>query len=318
MTSPSDFAPSRIVLLESLDPSERDAYFQLLLSSRVKIHQNEDGNYVANVRLQPPTAVSTVSSTMNESQGDTTVDNANQNTVHEGVRPSITTDRATADEQSGQPRLRSFSWLMKIIEELYDLRFKYDTSDEESQSLSFLNFVNQTLVTLKGTSKSADQMATDFHHTLEYYNNFTLQPSSSPSTHATALLFELSSSSSSSSSPSPPPSSPVHDPSSSRDDHSAMCINGQQEIPSVRAGIVLFQRFLSHDWGTEDLLFFLFVRSIVANTLIISSFKYQWNDPIRQWKPLYLTLDQCAHVTHQVYGQMHEDIYKTTMVQVCQ
>ena len=315
MASPSDFAPSRIVLLESLDPSERDAYFQLLLSSRVKIHQNEDGNYVANIRLQPPTAVSTVSSTMNESQGDTTVDNANQNTVHEGVRPSITTDRATADEQSGQPRLRSFSWLMKIIEELYDLRFKYDTSDEERQSLSFHDFVNQTLVTLKGTSKSADQTASDFYHTLEYYNNFTLQlssSSSSSSTEAPDLLFELSSPSS------PPSSSPVHDPSSSRDDHSAMGINGQQEIPSVRAGIVLFQRFLSHDWGTEDLLFFLFVRSIVANTLIISSFKYQWNDPIRQWKPLYLTLDQCAHVTHQVYGQMHENIYKTTMVQVCQ
>ena len=93
-------------------------------------------------------------------------------------------------------------------------------------------------------------------------------------------------------------------------------MNGEGERPCISVGVILFQRFLSQEWGSEELLFFLFVRSIVANTLIISSFKYQWNDPIRQWKPLYLTIEQCTQVTQQVYGHAHVDTYKKTMAQV--
>ena len=46
-----NFSPSRIVVLSQLSASEKEAYYQLILNARVKIHCDHHQQFIANVRL---------------------------------------------------------------------------------------------------------------------------------------------------------------------------------------------------------------------------------------------------------------------------
>ena len=50
-TTTTTFTPSRVVVLSQLTAQEKEAYYQLILTSKVKIHYDQQGQFIANVRL---------------------------------------------------------------------------------------------------------------------------------------------------------------------------------------------------------------------------------------------------------------------------
>mmetsp|Transcript_29874 Transcript_29874/g.55380 ORF Transcript_29874/g.55380 Transcript_29874/m.55380 type:complete len:642 (-) Transcript_29874:2520-4445(-) len=74
--------------------------------------------------------------------------------------------------------------------------------------------------------------------------------------------------------------------------------------------VEMFCRFLQEFYDHDDLLFFLYVRSVVAKQLHVS-FKTRWtkNDgPGRQPKSLWLSHRECVHVAKTVFGDANESM----------
>ena len=72
--------------------------------------------------------------------------------------------------------------------------------------------------------------------------------------------------------------------------------------------VEMFCRFLQEFYDHDDLLFFLYVRSVVAKQLHVS-FKTRWtksDGPTRQPKSLWLSYRECVHVAKTVFGDANE------------
>jgi hypothetical protein len=74
--------------------------------------------------------------------------------------------------------------------------------------------------------------------------------------------------------------------------------------------VEMFCRFLQEFYDHDDLLFFLYVRSVVAKQLHVS-FKTRWtksDGPGRQPKSLWLSYRECVHVAKTVFGDANESL----------
>ena len=74
--------------------------------------------------------------------------------------------------------------------------------------------------------------------------------------------------------------------------------------------VEMFCRFLQEFYDHDDLLFFLYVRSVVAKQLHVS-FKTRWtksDGPGRQPKSLWLSHRECVHVAKTVFGDANESM----------
>lgn len=68
----------------------------------------------------------------------------------------------------------------------------------------------------------------------------------------------------------------------------------------------LFARFLSELYDADDLLFYLYVRSVIAKVLHIN-FKSRWNTP--STKAIWMSYREAAHIARVVFGQ-EEELYR--------
>ena len=76
--------------------------------------------------------------------------------------------------------------------------------------------------------------------------------------------------------------------------------------------IETFKFFLQEKFGDEDLLFFLYLRSIISKILKVN-FSGRWtlvHGPERQPKPIYLTYQECALISNKVYGTSYAEMGK--------
>mmetsp|Transcript_3092 Transcript_3092/g.4755 ORF Transcript_3092/g.4755 Transcript_3092/m.4755 type:complete len:680 (+) Transcript_3092:79-2118(+) len=54
MTSTAPFNPTRLILLSELSTKQKEIYYTLLINNETKFHRNDTGQYIANVRLLAP------------------------------------------------------------------------------------------------------------------------------------------------------------------------------------------------------------------------------------------------------------------------
>ena len=180
------------------------------------------------------------------------------------------------DNDVVRPQLRSVSWLMRVIEDIYDARFAHEknhTIRKEQQKLnrerttgnpdvaedegdySFCNsfpvFVAQRLTTVIGLKSLTDQTCWDLLCNIDRnYKDFL-------------------------------------------------------EIET-------FRYFLQEKFGEEDLLFFLYLRSIISKSLKVS-FSGRWtlvHGPERQPKRIFLSYQECILLSHKVFGVGYNDLGK--------
>ena len=77
----------------------------------------------------------------------------------------------------------------------------------------------------------------------------------------------------------------------------------------------VFARFLQEFYDHDDLLFFLYVRSVIAKVLHLS-FKSRWaksDGPGRQPRSLWMSYRESAHVARIVFGSENEDMLRDFM-----
>ena len=76
--------------------------------------------------------------------------------------------------------------------------------------------------------------------------------------------------------------------------------------------IETFKFFLQEKFGDEDLLFFLYLRSIISKMLKMN-FSGRWtlvHGPERQPKPIYVTYQECVQISFKVFGNSYGDLGK--------
>lgn len=76
-----------------------------------------------------------------------------------------------------------------------------------------------------------------------------------------------------------------------------------------------FARFLQEFYDHDDLLFYLYVRSVIAKVLHIT-FKSRWmklDGPGRQAKSLWMSYREACHVAKVVFGNDNEEMYREFM-----
>ena len=87
-----------------------------------------------------------------------------------------------------------------------------------------------------------------------------------------------------------------------------------KEYPEIET----FKHFLQEKFNNDDLLFFLYVRSIISKILRIN-FSARWilvHGPERQPKTLYLTYSECIQISHKIFGISYSKIRKQFLASI--
>lgn len=275
------FNPSRAVVLAELPVKEKERYYQLLASNEAKFFRDEQGRYVANVRmLGPATKKSDIDAEKRkrnpQSDGVSMPSEARLRYLQEagfvtvrieGVEPfdynayvrfaALISDNG----DSVRPKARILSWVMKVIEDLYDARFNYEKMDvERDDEISatdrltsiFPAFVIKRLATVQGLQKIVDQTCWDLLYNVHVYRKDYLE-------------------------------------------------------------VEIFARFLQEFYDHDDLLFYLYVRSVISKVLHVS-FRTRWaksdGKSGRQSNGLWMSYKECVQVAKIVFGVNNDEMCK--------
>lgn len=184
-----------------------------------------------------------------------------------------------------KPKVRPLSWLMRHIEEIYDLRYAKDTADlrgeaeaggAEAASCPFPQFVVDFFSKRYGLPALIDQHCWDLLYNLHRMRKESPEEAGSPL---------------------------------SRREH---------------VEIETFARFLETHYDPDDLLFYLYVRSVVQKELNVS-FRARWSELGKvgadggappntgAFAPLFLNVRECAVVSRVVFGSEADPLYRTFM-----
>jgi hypothetical protein len=271
--SNAPYNPTRLVLLSELTTKEKELYYNLLILNEAKFHRNEQGQYIANVRLLAPSIHKVESVKKKRDPNETNTFPFEERLKHLQDNGRIVINLVGIDEfdyhsyqrfsalianpdDTVKPRLKLLSWLMRYIEDLYDSRFAHEAADigreeslETAEKISgiFPVFVVKRLSMKVGLRSIIDQTCWDLLYNAHIYRRDYLE-------------------------------------------------------------VEMFCRFLQEFYDHDDLLFFLYVRSVVAKQLHVS-FKTRWgksDGPGRQPKSLWLSYRECVSVARSVFGEANE------------
>ena len=289
-----EFLPSRAFVLSELPGArEKEIYYKLLLENGAKFFQDEQGNYIASVRLLAPGVKKAEPHAMTDHAlkkslllpyeermstlakiGSVSIEVSGKNQFNYSPYPRFVTLIADTGDVV-KPKTRILSWVMKIIEDVYDARFaqektdldededfkknkekgkekKKHKNDESVHMKVFPVFVVRRLSMTKGLKKVVDQTCWDLLANVDKYRKDYLE-------------------------------------------------------------VEIFARFLTEFYDYQDLLFFLYVRSVISNVLHIF-FKTKWTRPDhagKQVSALWMSYRECMQVSKIVFGvdgepMMHE------------
>lgn len=289
----SEFRPTRAVVLSEMSTKEKEKYYTLLLENGARFYLDQgqsDEIYIANIRVLAPgvkkekkkgfskdgKAVTDVRTCTPPAQRLNRLAEAGgtMKVTISGVKPF---DYApyirfvaliSHENEVVKPKARILSWLMKLIEELYDARFAHEKSDVErdaelSQKFSsslegklqqqvLPVFIYRQLSTVLGLPRVVEQSCWD-------------------------LVFNT------------------------------------DRLRLDYLEVEVFARFLQEFYDQDDLLFFLYVRSVIANVLHIN-FRGRWSrldGPGRQTpQALWMSHRECVQVARVVFGAGNDTLCK--------
>lgn len=276
-----------VVLSEVPSTREKEKYYALLLENEARFFVDEGQTphgdeevYIANLRLLAPGIKKEKKQSEKAGHSAPSLQEKLERLKQNGF-VSVTIEGVQAFDytpylrfvaivaQDGdvcKPKSRILSWLMKLIEELYDYRFAYEKSDVERNdktedkaaethqldSQSFPVFVYKRLSTVLGLRFIIEQNSWD-------------------------LLFNV------------------------------------DRLRSDYLEVEIFARFLQEFYDADDLLFFLYVRSVISSLLHIN-FRGRWSKldgPGRQTpQALWMSHRECVQVARIVFGAKNEQLYK--------
>lgn len=277
----SDFNPTKLIVLSELPTKEKEKYYQLLLLNQARFVRDQDGRYIASLRLLAP-GLKKVDPVIEKKKKDAgnyalTFQDRLTKLRQEGfisvqivgiqpfeynAYPRFTALIASRNEIV-KPKLRPLSWVMKLVEDIYDHRFAHEKHDVEREDdapsfdlilLIFPVFVVRRLGTRVGLKSLVDQTCWDMLYSVHVYRQDYLE-------------------------------------------------------------LEIFARFLQEFYDHDDLLFYLYVRSVICKVLHIS-FKTRWqkiDGPGRQPRPLWMSYREAAHVAKVVFGADNEEMFREFM-----
>ena len=275
MTANIPFNPTRLILLSELPTREKEKYYNLLISANAKFSIDSEGRYVANVRLLAPGKKKGGEKKKKEAQCNSLMFEERLQRMHEqgfvsvrieGVDPfdyntfSRFAALISSKDEVVRPRSKLLSWLMRLIEEIYDARYAHEAADivrednmsaEEKVTTIFPAYVVRRLSMRAGLRSLVDQNCWDLLYNTHIYRRDYLE-------------------------------------------------------------VEVFARFLQEFYDHDDLLFFLYVRSVVSKLLHVS-FKTRWakNDgPGRQPRSLWMSYRECVSVAKTVFGAANDVMCK--------
>jgi hypothetical protein len=273
------FYPTKVIILSELSSREKERYFSILLSNNIKVRRLPDGKYVANVRLLAPFVKKVDTDAKKKDINNYAVSFQKRllklkqegfiNVKIVGVEPFDCNayPRFTAliafNGETVKPKVRLLSWIMKIVEDLYDWRFAHEKTDVQKEEdsanfdlmlLIFPVFVVRNVGTRIGLKSLVDQTCWDILCTTHAYRRDYLE-------------------------------------------------------------LEVFARFLQEFYDHDDLLFFLYVRSVISKVLHVN-FKNRWvnsDAPGRQPTSLWMSYRECTHVARIVFGKENEEMFRDFM-----
>jgi hypothetical protein len=196
------FRPTKVVVLSELSTRERELYYHLLAVNNAKLCRDEQGRFVANLRILAP-HVRKVEQTNLIRKGEAsnyslTFQERLTKLKNEGFIEVTVIASEPLDHQSYprftalianngdtvRPRQRPFSWVMKIVEDLYDHRFSHEKNDIEREDespnfdlmlLIFPVFVVRRIGTNVGLKTIVDQTCWDLLYNVNLYRKDNLE-----------------------------------------------------------------------------------------------------------------------------------------------
>eukprot|EP01040_Poterioochromonas_malhamensis_P007297 gene7297-7873_t len=287
-----EFRPKKLIVLSELTTREKEKYYQFLLLNQSRFIRDDQGRYIANIRLLAP-GIRKIDVLTTSEQKKKKENASNYALVFQERLTKLRTNGFISVNVSGiqqhnydfqynnyprfvsliafqnetvRPKLRPLNWVMKHIEDIYDHRFaheKHDVEREEDMSsfdlilLIFPIFVCRRLGTNVGLKSLVDQTCWDLLFSADYYRNDYLE-------------------------------------------------------------CELFARFLQEFYDHNDLLFYLYVRSVIAKSLHVN-FKNRWtmNSGVgRQPQSLWMSYREALHITGIVFGKDNREMIRDFMYMI--
>jgi hypothetical protein len=292
----SEFFPTRAIVLSEIPTREKDVYYNLLLDNEARFFEDEDGNYVGSVRLLAPG--------IKKSQLD--VDRHNKQNVakllslpYEERMRSMKTKGSVSVRVAGteqfdyspyprfvsliadnddivKPKTRVLSWVMKIIEDAYDARWTQEKGEGGGGASS-----------ASGDDTMAHDATEEGNAHVKMFPVFVVRRLS--------LTMGLKK---------------VVDQT---------CWDLLLNIDKYRQDhleVEVFARFVQEFYGQDELVFFLYARSCLANALHVN-FKTRWTRPDqanpKNTQNLWISHRECLAVSRIIFGKEKEELTKDFM-----
>ena len=275
MTSNTPFLPTRLVILSELSTKEKEFYYTLLVRNDCKFHRNDSGQYVINLRLLAPgiKKIDTIKKKKDIQQTNSFPFEERLKLLYDEniLRTNLTIQGVEEFDYSLYPR---FTLLIS------------NNGDVIQPRLKLLSWLMRYIEDLYDTryAHEAAEIGRD-----ESYDVAEKVSSNFPVFVVKRLSMKLGL------------RTIVEQTCWDLLYNSHLYRNDYLEVE-------MFCRFLQEFYDHDDLLFFLYVRSVVAKQLHVS-FKTRWgksDGPGRQPKSLWLSYRECVAVAKAVFGESNE------------
>jgi hypothetical protein len=151
------YRPESILVLSALSAREKEKYYILLLNNDAKFRKDEDGNYIANIRLFGPNVKKLACPYTPKPKKDGNSFAAVYQERYERlkaygfIKVDVRQNRSSNfimnvnafprfvsliahENDVVRPKLRSLNWLMKIVDDLYDQRYALEAAEAEKEA----------------------------------------------------------------------------------------------------------------------------------------------------------------------------------------
>ena len=143
------FFPTKIIILAELSIKDKEKYFNLLLQNDVKFRKDSEDRYIGNIRILGANIkksdvifkkrdLNNYAKTFQErlkklkEQGFIFVNIIGNNDFEYSSYPRFTS-LISFNGDNVRPKSRSLSWVMKIVEDIYDFRFSHEKTEVERE-----------------------------------------------------------------------------------------------------------------------------------------------------------------------------------------
>jgi hypothetical protein len=276
MSSANPFYPSRVIVLAELSTREKEKYYQALLTNKAKYHRDEKGRYVASIRLLAP-------GLKKEAEIKKVTSSGKESVPLEDRLDRLQNDYVTAKivgvEEFDYSIYSRFSLLIAV---------NGDVVRPKPQSLFWLMKRIESLYDARFVHEKMDVERDDISLSenatvVSIFPVFIVKRFSTEKGLIKTIVDQN-------------------------------CWDLLYNVHVYRHDyleVEIFARFLQEFYDNDDLLFYLYVRSVISKVLNVS-FKSRWgkaDGPARQPKGLWMSYRECVQVARIVFGVQNETMW---------